>query len=238
MNFRIGFKLNRKKVGAYRWAVYPGLVGVVILVSLVGGVFGGMNLWGQLKDLERDIQERELRLVTYKDKVDELSRLDEAAANQELRELVTAVPIAPVVWETVNLISVTGNEVGVELGQWKGVGGELTSGDGGTSQNAQGGAVSGIYLVNEVGQLQRLLGALEKKLPLMVIKSVVFTGGQATVQMEGKWVGYGKVAAEPGTPLPVDVAKLVGSVKQELGLFQRVEYMPVLVGGVGRDNPF
>jgi hypothetical protein len=73
MNFRIGFKLNRKKVGAYRWAVYPGLVGVVILVSLVGGVFGGMNLWGQLKDLERDIQERELRLVTYKDKVDEES---------------------------------------------------------------------------------------------------------------------------------------------------------------------
>jgi hypothetical protein len=225
--------------------LYPLVVVVLVLGSCAFVFWGGVGVLAKVTS-GNDLIVRQAALIDgYKAKERILQALQVNQVNQDLEFLGGVVPYSAKVWEIVNLAKVAGEEVGVNLIEWRGFGGEVVADPVASSSpiaktSDSGQTMTGLYDVDSVDKLQTLLLSLERRIPLVTVTRVAYVPGQTEIDLRGEWSSYKTVSIAKEAKLPEGVEKLVLSLREKLDGFRSVAASSVgtKVSGEGKNNPF
>lgn len=240
---RINLTLKAKKLKRWYWLWYPAVVVVVVVGSSTGVLFGGVGLWQRITSRSQDVSRQAEIIANYKKKMAVLEKLDGGKLEKDLLYLSDVVPYSSRVWEVISLARSSGDEVGMRLVEWKAYGGEvvgdvLASSSPIANISSTGQTMTGLYDTSEIAELMNLLLSLERRLPLIGVKRVVYQSGKTQVDLEGIWSSYVRVASEINSELPVDTQSLVDKIRRALAEYKKLEVGTLGVGRFGRENPF
>jgi hypothetical protein len=172
----------------------------------------------------------------------ELQNFDFPQGETDLEQLVLAVPAARRVWSLISEVKSAASQAGVIVDKYSAVGGDVKEAT--ISGSVSGVAAQAMQLevgltVNNMGQLWKMMDALERSIPLVKVVSVKLDSGAAVLVVEGAWGGWSKVMSDVTMALP-EYSATLNEVKNRLGDFG-VVYTPLNINvgsGDGVVDPF
>lgn len=205
------------KAGDYLWVVYPVLVVAFIVLSLTVVTGQGQAGWDALTNRQKEVALQSERLARLKLKVGKLRETRAEEVNEDLRNLLLAVPATRQVLLLLSELGQAASGSGLSMEGYSFDTGnikESTPSAQGSEEEAKKELV--VNVVVEGGNFDRLrqfVGKLEGFLPIARVTGVKFADGGAAVKVEQKWKPWVKVNLEAESELPEYAAKLAEAFK-------------------------
>ena len=225
----------------WTWVIYPLFAGLVILSSVKYLTGSGQGNLSQLFERQKKVESQSDKATRLRAKLAQLKELDTNLAIEDLSLMVKAVPPAKRAWLTGSELSTAGLELGIDLEEYKGEGGEVKE----ASESAKNNfadkdmVLQAAFTVNDISQLAQLLEKLETKMPLMKIRTVDFGRGGAEIKVEGAWAQWSKIPAESELLTLPEYKSTVSEMRSILRLFSSLpETVPYSGESQDITNPF